>query len=576
MFNFKNKLSWVGFLLMGVWLISMVFATGPALTAIAAGKPPTATPTPSGGPTPTPAPATTYYVDCSAATNGNGTQSSPWNSLTSPNATTFSAGSSLLFKRGVTCNGEFVAHGSGSASAPITLADYGTGALPVIDGGTTNTDVILLSDVEYYDLKNLMIRGGSLWGVNITGSAAGLALHHFNVINLDISAVNHVATARNDSGLLNIAPNGTNETISDVLVDGVTTHDTTAGDGITVGGGRIWTCSLPCVTGTNITVRNSTSHDMYGDGIVIWSLENGTIENSVSYQSGKCPIGACSGSTPVGIWTWNTNNVTVQNNESYSHHTWATAGGDGGGFDVDGDNLNNTYQYNYAHDSEGFCAALYDFNSAVSTTNTIFRYNVCANNVQRVVGYSEIRIASWQSGKLENLQIYNNTLYYNPAPATITSDSAVFTGNSASYVGNSFAKNNIAYSTTVSRMATLGNGGLLAFDYNLYYTPGSVGYTFKRLSQVYTSLSAWQSATSQDLHSLSGLDPKLNGLGYHSVGKPTLTNGFYTLQTTSPALNAGTNVCATSCNGNSMGAHDYFGIALDATHNIGAYEGNGQ
>src|SRR5437867_2288096 len=97
--NFKQKTNWIGFLLAAVWLASTIFTSGSALSAAAA-KPPTKTPTPSGGPTATPAPATTYYVDCSAATNGSGTQASPWNSLISPNATTFGPGDSLLFKRG--------------------------------------------------------------------------------------------------------------------------------------------------------------------------------------------------------------------------------------------------------------------------------------------------------------------------------------------------------------------------------------------------------------------------------------------------------------------------------------------
>src|SRR5206468_10108630 len=133
------------------------------------------------------------------------------------------AGDSVLFKRGATCNGAFVAHSSGSASAPITLADYGTGALPIIDGDTANTAAIYIFEYEYYDVKNLAIRGGNLWGVRVDASKAGLALHHFHFISLDISAVNHLATARNDGGLLGVYPGTTSSaTISDVLVDGVT------------------------------------------------------------------------------------------------------------------------------------------------------------------------------------------------------------------------------------------------------------------------------------------------------------------------------------------------------------------
>src|SRR5689334_19517249 len=106
--HFKFKAFAIVLLMIMVTLFSFLSAPG---TLLAAGKPPTATPTSGGGPTTTPAPtntpssgAHTYYVDCSAATNGNGTQTSPWNSVASPNATTFGPGDQLLFKRGATCN----------------------------------------------------------------------------------------------------------------------------------------------------------------------------------------------------------------------------------------------------------------------------------------------------------------------------------------------------------------------------------------------------------------------------------------------------------------------------------------
>src|SRR5436190_21236699 len=64
---------------------------------------------------------TTYYVDCSAASNGTGTQSSPWNNLATVNATTFGSGDSILFKRGITCSGPLWPKGSGASGSPITL-----------------------------------------------------------------------------------------------------------------------------------------------------------------------------------------------------------------------------------------------------------------------------------------------------------------------------------------------------------------------------------------------------------------------------------------------------------------------
>ena len=71
-----------------------------------------------------------YYVDCSAATNGNGSQSSPWNNLATVNATTFAPGDQILFKRGITCVGTLSPQGSGSSGSPIAVDAYGTGSKP--------------------------------------------------------------------------------------------------------------------------------------------------------------------------------------------------------------------------------------------------------------------------------------------------------------------------------------------------------------------------------------------------------------------------------------------------------------
>src|SRR5215213_5543060 len=86
-----------------VLLAVVIMASVTAAPASAAPRP-TKTPL---GPTPTSSPAATYYVDCSAAANGNGTQSSPWNNLTTVNGRTFVPGDSLLFKRGTICTGFF-------------------------------------------------------------------------------------------------------------------------------------------------------------------------------------------------------------------------------------------------------------------------------------------------------------------------------------------------------------------------------------------------------------------------------------------------------------------------------------
>ena len=65
--------------------------------------------------------ASTYYVDCSATTDGNGQSGTPWNSLLDPSAHMFVPGDALLFRKGVTCTGTLQPQGSGSSGVPITV-----------------------------------------------------------------------------------------------------------------------------------------------------------------------------------------------------------------------------------------------------------------------------------------------------------------------------------------------------------------------------------------------------------------------------------------------------------------------
>ncbi|HEV2464719.1 MAG TPA: hypothetical protein VGT04_13020, partial [Acidobacteriaceae bacterium] len=64
----------------------------------------------------------TYYVDCSARMQGNG--SSPqtaWNSLAQVNAAVFAPGDIIRLHRGTQCEGAIAPKGSGASGAPIRL-----------------------------------------------------------------------------------------------------------------------------------------------------------------------------------------------------------------------------------------------------------------------------------------------------------------------------------------------------------------------------------------------------------------------------------------------------------------------
>jgi hypothetical protein len=156
---------------------------------------------------PAAAAGTSYYVNCSAATNGNGTSASPWNNLTTVDSQTFQPGDSLLFDRGTTCAGSFVFDSSGTSTSRITIDAYGTGALPIIDGTGQNRAVKLL-DTSYVTMQNLEVENSKVWGILLTtdhdAPAVGITLD--NLVVHHVTGGDYTAMSAKWTGLIVFAP----------------------------------------------------------------------------------------------------------------------------------------------------------------------------------------------------------------------------------------------------------------------------------------------------------------------------------------------------------------------------------
>ncbi len=514
------------------------------------------------GTTPPP-PQTAFYLDCSASANGSGTQASPWNALASANNYVFQPGNQLLLNRGTTCSGVLQPRGSGSAGSPITVDAYGTGAQPVINGGM-NTAGILLTNQQYWEINNLEIVGGNQYGVSISANVDNVNLDHIYLRNLNVHGVSYVSTVRGDSAEVLITNTGMHAVISDILVDGVTAHDTQGSEGIEIYAGGGWTNAdrSDQDLGNNITVQNSTAHDVGGDGILVMTASNVMMQNNVTYHTGLCS--ACTGSTPGALWEWFCHTCTVQNNESYANSTWGQ-GYDGGDFDIDYYNTNNIVQYNYGHDSVGYCVSVFGAENTVDSGH-IIRYNVCSNNTQLANSPDpgEILLNTWDGGSIDGLQIYNNTIYWNP----VTPGTALITtwANVTANQPNLF-ENNIIYGAGPGMVTT---SSIFTLSNNIYWMTGAGSPSWQFNGTTYTDLASYQSGTGQETGSLY-TDPLLNNPTYHDTGKPT---SAFTLQANSPAIGAGTNVCSGQ-SGCSMGTQDFFGNPLPSGsgYNIGAYQG---
>lgn len=523
---------------------------------------------------------TAYYVNCAAATNGNGTSASPWNNLATVNSQTFAPGDSLLFDRGTTCTGSFVFSSSGTSTSRITIDAYGTGALPAIDGTGQNRAVKLL-DTSYVTLQNMEIKNSRVWGILLTTdhdapavgiTLANLVVHH--VTGGDYTAMNAKWT-----GLVVFAPgmivepdmtkgSGTydrNSYFSNVLVDNVQAYDTTLWAGIFVWGVQIdqdfqWArdCVNQAVQSRGITIQNSTVHNTYGDGIAEYCSQNGTLQSNVVYQSGMQPAPVTTG-TPVGLWWWSSENMLGQLNESYDNHS---PGVDGGGYDIDYGSTNSTMQYNYGHENSTYCTSVFGYSGP--TTTSIVRYNVCAGDgtvhtylkngtVTTMPGDSEIYVCTWGGGKLVNTWIYNNTFYIDSTGQSAGVINFCNSGQGGDSESGGIFKNNLVTSTIPNVLGDVGTLNHRARDYNLYYYTGG---TF--------------TDPNPEAHGIYNQNPLVNGFGYDTTGRPTTQ---WTLQSGSPAINHGTNAC-TGLSGCTVGTRDFFGnaIPLGGTFDIGADE----
>jgi len=583
-----------------------------------AAKPPTKTPTPSGGPTATPTSGgggSTFHVDCSALTNGNGSQVSPWNNFAPVNATTFSAGNSILLKRGTTCTGQQLwPKGSGASGNPITLGAYGTGNRPIVDGnnavgGATQDDsLVKLFDQQYWVVQDLEIKNSLGNGLMISGSGAA-TLNFFRILN--VYSHNHGTTdddwcisgwaGGNDGDkpayptclstkihewevAINVNSVGQGQKWNDVLIDGATTD--TAFRGIEFYGPGWNSASL---RSTNLTIRNSSASNVQNDGIFVGSVTNALIENNVGFETGSQPYHE--NHTPNAIWNFGSGSVVFQFNEAYQNHSPDV---DGGAFDADYSSNNTTYQYNYGHDNDGYCVSVFGAGGfgADANTNVHVRYNVCSNNNRDGTKpfQGDLYVTAWSAGKITGAHFYNNTVYWNPTTPNSPEYNEgfwairVFDIWHGGAVTNLNFYNNIVYSASPDLVSVNDYETGTNLNNNIYWYTGAGSPRFDwggtttyvaphvidtTGDTVYTSLAAFQAGTGEDSNSIYA-NPLLNSPTYHGIGMPTTQ---FTLQAGSPAINAGANLVSLGIV-SSVGTRDFFGssIPLGGAFDIGADE----
>jgi polysaccharidase protein len=173
----------------------------------------------------------TFYVDSRIGSDGSdGSAAAPWASIEAVNNAGLQAGDTVLFARDATFNGTLSLHASGAAGAPITFAAYGTGADPVIAGGSNGVSG---NGQDFITVRDLHIS-------NVSG--AGIISFGSNDWTIDNVDVDHAGWA--------YVP-GNNE-FSAFQFRGV----------------------------SNLTIENSSYSDVAGDGVFLWDAHGVKILNN--------------------------------------------------------------------------------------------------------------------------------------------------------------------------------------------------------------------------------------------------------------------------------------------------------
>jgi hypothetical protein len=378
-----------------------------------------------------------HYLDCDAGSDAADslTPGTAWRTAAKAGSVTYQPGDSLLLKRGTRCEGMLWPKGSGNLQAPIHISAYGLGALPIIVGGSESAG-LRLSNQQYWEIENLEVIGGSPYGLHISGTVP--AMRHFRITNVVVHDVPGTPLTK-DSGLVVIAPDeNARSRFDDVILDGVTAFQTSEWAGIIVNGAGFDSFDGQD-RGDHIEIRNSMVHDVAGDGILLARVSHGVLEHNVAWYTGmqeKETIG-----TPNAIWEWMCRDCRVEYNEGYFTDS---PGVDGGVFDIDYGDENNLLQHNFGHDSQGYCVSVFGAESkGGNSVHSEIRQNTCIHNGRSPrlsKRQGAIFLDTWNGGKLDGVEIVNNTVVWDPPVRVPTFQSAAdFTGN----LPNRFADNTV-------------------------------------------------------------------------------------------------------------------------------------
>jgi hypothetical protein len=506
--------------------------------------------------------AATYYVDFTGGldTNNGLSEGAAWKTITKVNAITFVAGDSLLFKRGETWTGiRLTMDDSGTEENQITIGAYGIGNDPIINANSAITYALYTAAAQYVVIDHIHVKGGTnanaLLGQNITvtnGTSTGGSTGYWIASGTSIS--NTIITGATGSNGGIYSSNSSDITLSDVSVTGST-----------------GSTAMHFLNVSSLTLSDVDSTYNAGVGLFI----DGTGSN---YTINRLNASSNGGTTEEGCLFYNTpgslnllSNITIydshfDNNGSNglgfrgTGDTVLVSGSTSSGNRGDGFNIHNVWTNvifdNSTADSNGVAGvsgAGDGFSFHETSTGTI-RNSTASNNLKTAIAHVDDSSVVMQynvfshttNGTLSlvylqgtgHFELINNTIY---SPAQI--------GNGVELVdAEAIIKNNIVQGFNIG---ILKSRGTLTEDYNNAYGA---------FTENYSGFFAGEHSIQQDPNFADTADDN------------------FSLQSNSPAINAGTNSVWSGQNniidyeGNAITNGSGTIVASGGTVDIGAYE----
>jgi hypothetical protein len=471
-------------------------------------------------------PPATYYVSPDGSDSASGTSpAAAWRTLARASAAVLLPGTRLLLQGGQRFAGSLqLGHkDAGRPAEPVVIGSYGRGKATIMSGQAPPITVYDTGGIQIQDLVLTAPAGYKVpEGINVySNRPAGEREDMIAIKNVYATGFVDgitIGSAHQDAGFSNVEISGCD--VSGNLDDGILTY------------GPSFSSGSPAYANRQVAISHVIADNNYGNpldkvnntgsGIVLGSVEDGSVTDSVAYDNGGNG-GSVAG--PAGIWTYNSTGVDIAHDLSYDNKTANRIDGDG--FVLDQNVSDSFLEDDISYGNEGAGYLVYSKERNGAQRGDTVRDNISSDDV-RGDGpqYGGITVF----GLVQDAQIYQNTVVLNPLPGVPSPALAV-----GSEAHNVIVRNNI-FAVQSGPIATINgsiapNGFLLqGNDYYDFQGP----WTIVSGGTAYYSLGAWRAATSEEVvdgHPVGlavnpGLAGPLAGLSVKNPGSPAVARDF--------------------------------------------------